>query len=168
MDTNLVQALSLITKANENSSEVWSGFRVARRAYPLGIKTEELENIVNISFTHDGYKRLSNSPIHNRNWQFSENSLIIKDHVDRSFKNANAYFHFHPSITIVGNQNNVWNLKMSNGKECTLKVKSGESVIQKSYYSPKFSSKINTYCLKVSLSKKENSHVEISWSNLNE
>ena len=162
------KAHNTVVVDNQNSSEVWSGFRVARRAYPFDLQIKESDQLITISCSHDGYSRLNGKPIHRREWQFFDSSLIIKDSIKGSFSSANAYFHFHPSITIVGNQNNVWNLKMSNGKECILKVKSGESVIQKSYYSPKFSSKINTYCLKVSLSKKENSHVEISWSNLNE
>ena len=153
---------------NQNSTEVWSGFRVARRAYPFDLKIEQSDQLTSISCSHDGYSRLNGKPIHKREWQFLDSSLIIKDCIKGPFSSANAYFHFHPSITIVENQNNVWNLKMSNGKECILKVKSGESVIQKSYYSPKFGSKMNTYCLKVSLSKKENSHIEISWRNINE
>ena len=153
---------------DENSSEVWSGFRVARRAYPLGIKTEELENIVNISCTHDGYKRLSNSPIHNRNWQFSENSLIIKDHVDRSFKNANAYFHFHPSVTIIENKNDILKIEMPNGQKVILQIKIGEPMIETSYYAPKFGKKVNSKYLKVALDKKKGSCVKISWDNFDE
>ena len=162
------KAHNTVVVDNQNSSEVWSGFRVARRAYPFDLQIKQTDQLITISCSHDGYTRLNGKPVHRREWQFLDTSLIIKDSIIGPFSCANAYFHFHPSITIVGNQNNVWNLKMSNSKECILKVKSGEPVIQKSYYSPKFSSKINTYCLKVSLSKKENSHVEISWSDLNE
>ena len=34
---------------NENSSEIWSGFRVARRAYPFDLKVEELKNSRKVS-----------------------------------------------------------------------------------------------------------------------
>ena len=95
------KAHNTVVVNDENSSEIWSGFRVARRAYPFDLKIEELENFVNISCSHDGYKRLANSPIHRRHWQFSENSLVIKDLIDGSFKSACAYFYFHPSITII-------------------------------------------------------------------
>lgn len=162
------KAHNTVVVDNQNSSEVWSAFRVARRAYPFDLQIKQTDQLITISCSHDGYTRLNGKPVHRREWQFLDSSLIIKDSIIGPFSCANAYFHFHPSITIVGNQNNIWNLKMSNGKECILKVKSGEPVIQKSYYSPKFSSKINTYCLKVSINKKENSHVEISWSDLNE
>lgn len=162
------RAHNTVVVDNQNSSEVWSGFRVARRAYPFDLQIKESDQLISISCSHDGYSRLDGKPIHRREWQFFDTSLIIKDSIIGLFSSANAYFHFHPSITIVGNKKNFWNLKMPNGKECTLKVKSGEPVVQKSYYSPKFSSKINTCCLKVSLSKKKSSHVEISWDNLYE
>jgi uncharacterized heparinase superfamily protein len=136
---------------------------VARRAYPLDLKIEELENFVNISCAHDGYKRLDESPIHRRHWQFLKNSLIIKDHIDGFFKSAYAYFHFHPSVTIIKNKNNSWKIKMPNGQQVNLNVKVGEPVIEESYYSPEFGKKLNSQCLKVSLDKREGSSVQILW-----
>ena len=79
---------------------------MARHAYPLNLKIEELENFVNMSCAHDGYKRLDGSPIHRRSWQFSKNSLVIKDYINGSFKSAYSYFHFHPFVTIINNNNN--------------------------------------------------------------
>jgi len=160
------RAHNTVVVNDENSSEVWSGFRVARRAYPFNVKIEELENFVNISCAHDGYKRLVNSPIHRRHWQFSENSLIIKDQIDGSFKSANAYFHFHPSIVITKNKNSFWTIEMPNGQQVILKVKVGEPFIETSYYSPEFGKKFNTQCLKVALNKKKGSYVQILWNNL--
>ena len=148
---------------NKNSSEVWSGFRVARRAYPLDLKIEELENFINISCAHDGYKRLDERPVHRRNWQFSKNSIVIKDYIDGSFKSAYAYFHFHPSVNIINNNNNSWKVKMPNGKQVNLSVKIGESVLEESYYSPEFGKKLSSQCLTVSLDKKEGSSIQILW-----
>lgn len=162
------KAHNTVVVNDENSSEVWSGFRVARRAYPFDLKIEELENFVNISCAHDGYKRLDNKPIHRRNWQFSENSLIINDHIDGSFKSAYAYFHFHPSITLTKSQNNFWKIEMSNGQQVILCIKIGEPTIETSYYAPEFGKKLNSRCLKVALDKKEGACVKISWNNLND
>jgi len=148
---------------NKDSSEVWGGFRVARRAYPLDLRIEELENFVNISCAHDGYKRLNGNPIHRRNWQFLKNSLIIKDHVDGFFINGYAYYYFHPSVTIVNDNKNSWKIKMPNGKQVNLNVKIGEPVIEESYYSPEFGKKLSSQCLTVSLDKKEGSSVQILW-----
>ena len=139
-----------------------------RASKPFDLKIEEVENFVNISCAHDGYKRLANSPIHRRHWQFSENSLIIKDLIDGSFKSANAYFHFHPSITIIKNKNNILRIEMLNGQKVTLQIKTGEPMIKTSYYTPEFGKKINTQCLKVALDEKEGACVQISWDNLDE
>ena len=159
------EAHNTVVVNNKNSSEAWGGFRVARRAYPLDLKIEELENIVNISCAHDGYKRLDERPIHRRNWQFSKNSLIIKDYINGFFKSAYAYFHFHPSVIIINDNNNSWKVKMPNGKQVNLIVKIGEPVIEESYYSPEFGKKISSQCLKVSLDKREGSSIQILWEN---
>ena len=159
------EAHNTVVINNKNSSEVWGGFRVARRAYPLDLKIEELENIFNISCAHDGYKSLYERPIHRRNWQFSKSSLVIKDFINGSFKSANAYFHFHPSVTIINDNNNSWKIKMQNGKQVNLNVKIGEPVIEESYYSPEFGKKLSSQCLTVSLDKRKGGYVEILWEN---
>ena len=157
------KAHNTVVVNNKNSSEVWSQFRVARRAYPFDLKIEELENLVNISCAHDGYKRLTGKPIHRRNWQFFESSLVIKDHVEGSFKNAYAYSHFHPSVTIVKNQDSDLKIEMPNGQQVILQIKTGDPLIEKSYYSSEFGKRIKTQCLKVALDKKDGSCVQILW-----
>lgn len=159
------KAHNTVTIDNKNSSEVWSGFRVARRAYPFDLKIENLENLVKISCAHDGYKRFDKRLIHRRNWQFSKNSIVIKDYVDGLFKSAYAYFHFHPSVVLTKNNNNTWNVKIPNGKQVNLNVKIGEPFIKTSYYSPEFGKKLSSQCLTVSLIKKEGSSIEILWGN---
>jgi uncharacterized heparinase superfamily protein len=162
------KAHNTVVVNGKNSSEVWSSFRVARRAYPFDFKIEELENLVNIGCAHDGYKRLTEEAIHRRNWQFLKSSVVIKDNIEGSFKNAFAYFHFHPLIKISKKQNNTWNIKISNGRQLTLKVIKGEPFIKTSYYAPKFGKRLNTQCLKIALDSKEGSWIQISWDNLNE
>ena len=148
----------------KDSSEVWSGFRVARRAYPIDLQIEKSKNFVNISSAHDGYKRLNGNIIHKRHWQFSKNSLIIKDRLDGSFKSAYAYFHLHPSIVLRKNKNCSWKLEMPNGQKVILKVKEGKTFVEKSYYSPEFGKKFNTQCLKVALDKRKGACVQILWN----
>jgi len=43
---------------SESSSEVWSGFRVARRAYPFELSINESGSAVEVVCAHDGYRRL--------------------------------------------------------------------------------------------------------------
>ena len=41
-----------------DSSEVWGGFRVARRARPFGLAVEEGDHALTVTCSHDGYRRL--------------------------------------------------------------------------------------------------------------
>lgn len=168
--TGIVRKYERSTKAhntveinNKNSSEVWNEFRVARRAYPFDLKIEELENFTNISCAHDGYKRLNGKPIHIRNWQFFGSSFIIKDNIKGFFKNAYAYFHFHPSINIVMNEDNILKIVMPNGQQVVLHVKTGKPQIEKSYFSLEFGKRLKTKCLKVAFDEKDGSCVHILW-----
>lgn len=146
-----------------NSSQVWDKFRVARRAYPYDLKVKNTSDIISVSSKHDGYKYLSGKPIHYRNWNFLKSSLNIKDIVEGNFKNAYALFHFYPSVNINEDKFKFWNISMPNGEKILLKVKKGNAVIEKSFYSIEFGKRLVTKCLKVQLDKEEGSQVEILW-----
>ena len=85
----------------ENSSEVWGGFRVARRAYPMGIRTQQVANGLEIQCTHTGYRRLPGKVLHQRSWLCEQNGLTVHDQLSGKFKYAEANFHFHPEIHVV-------------------------------------------------------------------
>jgi uncharacterized heparinase superfamily protein len=69
---------STVTLDGADSSEVWGGFRVARRA-----RLERVEygkkNGLWVSGAHDGYKRLPGSPVHHREWRLTRNCLWVLD-----------------------------------------------------------------------------------------
>jgi len=77
---------------DRDSSEVWGGFRVARRARVTNIE----EDTDRIEATHNGYKPLG--VYHTRRWTFAENVLAIEDTLNRA-AHATARLHFHPSIS---------------------------------------------------------------------
>jgi uncharacterized heparinase superfamily protein len=153
-----------VTINDKNSSEVWGGFRVARRAQPFNLIIEELDNYLNVSCSHTGYQRLSGQPIHRREWKLFESSLMIKDNIEGPFKNAFAYFHFHPSIKLNKNKTGDWNLKIPNGHQARIHVEKGEPKIEKSFYSPEFNKRFEIQCLKIELVDRE-SCVNILWEN---
>ena len=78
-----------VTLDNKNSSDVWGGFRVGKRA-----KTfihEDKDNFILAS--HNGYARYG--IIHTRKWNFKENEIIIEDKCEgKTDFNALAHFHF--------------------------------------------------------------------------
>jgi uncharacterized heparinase superfamily protein len=61
-------AHSTVEIDGENSSEVWGGFRVARRARPFGLSAEQADEAILVACSHDGYKRLKGKPVHTRRW----------------------------------------------------------------------------------------------------
>lgn len=83
----------------QSSSEVWSGFRVARRAYAKLLKAEKSGEQVILSASHDGYNRLKPKITHARTIKCAINGCEIID--DLSFK-AYAEFnlHLHPDVIV--------------------------------------------------------------------
>ena len=151
-------AHSTVVVDAENSSEVWGGFRVARRAKPFGVVLDEKEGIVRCS--HDGYKRLSGKPIHTREWRYGKHSVCIVDTITGRFGSAEARYHLHPAweYELIGNTL----LCRLDGRVAKLKIKRGSSRLETSTYHPEFGARIDNQVLVVSL-KHGCAEVEIGW-----
>ncbi len=87
------KAHNTVTINDKNSSQVWSSFRVAKRANVSIIK--DSPKILNAY--HDGYKDLG--LIHSRQWSFNDNQILIYDRLNK-FCEGKAHIHFHPKATI--------------------------------------------------------------------
>jgi len=150
----------------ENSSEVWSGFRVARRAKVQILAIEENDDVVRISAWHDGYKRLSGKNIHKRDWIFNENSITIKDEVNGPFSTAEIYYYLHPDIFLSKTGQNQFLLKLPDNKKISFGVDGGKPECAVSAWHPMFGcSKPNT-CIIVKMEHSTTKTV-ISWDRLN-
>lgn len=76
-----------------DSSEVWSGFRVARRARAFDVRYDDEM----VAGRHDGYRRLPGKPIHYRQWITVRNGVDIVDELAGGGTHlAEVYFHIHP------------------------------------------------------------------------
>ena len=148
----------------ENSSEVWAGFRVARRAYPFDLVIEENPDSVFISCAHDGYSRLKCMPIHRRTWEFSDSRLVISDQIVGDFECAVAYFHVHPDMKISVDASGGWVLVME-GQKISVSVEVGDPKWSSSYFAPEFGCRLRTQCLEVALGS-EGARVCIEWSSI--
>ncbi|RMG89678.1 MAG: heparinase [Chloroflexi bacterium] len=80
----------------QNSSEVWSAFRVARRAKVYDIRVGEEDGKLFLSAWHDGYLRLPGQVRHRRHWQLSAKRLVVEDMLEGTYRQAEAHFHFAP------------------------------------------------------------------------
>lgn len=91
-------AHNTVTLNDEDSSEVWGAFRVARRARTVLIETTALTSGAVIEASHDGYLRLPGRNRHTRRWTLDALSLRVEDTISGVFKYADARFHLHPDI----------------------------------------------------------------------
>ena len=87
----------------ENSSEVWGGFRVGRRARVQGVHWEPTECC--IAAEHDGYRWLPGHPVHHRTVRLEPHQLIVTDHLKgRRRHTAQVRWHLHPQVVITNAQ----------------------------------------------------------------
>jgi uncharacterized heparinase superfamily protein len=84
----------------QNSSEVWGGFRTARRARVLRRKLQTTHDTLSVEAAHDGYRRLSGRNEHLRRWRLTDHSLHVLDHISGPFRLAQAFFHLHPEVQL--------------------------------------------------------------------
>ena len=115
----------------EDSSEVWSGFRVARRARPFGVVLEQADGAFVVRASHDGYKRLRPKVVHQREWRVSSGLLEVTDTLLGKFKSAVAYFHIHPDVS-ASIRGDAVELILPDGKRCEVWVDGGELVLEES------------------------------------
>jgi uncharacterized heparinase superfamily protein len=146
-----------------NSSEVWSSFRVGRRAHITKRKIESSGETACIQGEHNGYRYLYKSPKHKRVWEFSGNKLVVKDWVEQ-YRNKSLVgrFYLHPNTSILEGNDGAWELKTQAGKKIKIIVSDGIGKSCDSLYSPEFGINNLSKCLEVVLVKGY-SRVEFQW-----
>lgn len=87
-----------------NSSDVWGGFRVGRRAKT----TTQEEKDGFIRATHDGYQFIR--CCHEREWVLKDQALHVTDLVQGNVVSAVACFHFHPDVVLVRMSGYKWKM----------------------------------------------------------
>lgn len=125
-------AHSTVQLDGADSSEVWGGFRVARRARPREVAVSVADSPVRapaeteagrpdrcdqaahgassrrqgcrVSAAHDGYRRLPGRPVHRRSWCLTGEGLVVSDVLEGDYAEAVARFHLHPAVRIERDQ----------------------------------------------------------------
>lgn len=121
-------AHNTVTVDGQDSSEVWGGFRVARRARPLNWRRGETADGGWIECAHDGYQRLPGRVTHWRRWTLNSTSLRIEDRLDGRYREAIARLHLHPTIRVgLGGAANGW-LELPDGRRPCWNVENGGGV----------------------------------------
>ncbi len=148
---------------NEDSSEVWSGFRVARRARPRDLEVARQDDGWLVSCAHDGYARLARRPVHHRSWHLKHGSLVVSDKIAGAHESAEAIFHFHPGLAPSIDADGRFGVVASDsGVVVRWKVAKGQARVEPSTWHPEFGVSMNSARIVVSPSRGE-SLVEFSW-----
>ena len=147
----------------ENSSEVWAGFRVARRAKPFGVELQHLDNRVVLSASHDGYSRLFQNVIHKRQWIAETTSLIVTDEILGRYSEAIAHWHFHPDIKLVQQHEACFELTLPQGQVVSLKIFGADVEICESTWHPGFGKSFRNLKLMLKL-KNQILKTQIEWT----
>jgi uncharacterized heparinase superfamily protein len=131
----------------QDSTEVWAGFRVARRARAhLRAATSTLPAIVEAS--HNGYRRLPGRNEHLRRWTLDERSLRIDDTISGEFHSAEAYFHLHADVEarVSGSRDIV--LEWTGGASARMVFDGANTVaVQPGTWHPQFGIAVANYCI---------------------
>jgi hypothetical protein len=140
-------AHSTVEIAARNSSEVWSSFRVGRRARPHSIVIKEGE----VCGSHDGYRHLSGSPQHRRCWRFEPGALVVEDVVSPAAP-AVARFLLGPGLRVEILANGDWGVTHDDKQIATVHVVRGHAKSESATHAPRFGVVVNVDCLAVELS----------------
>ena len=130
-------AHSTVELAGQSSSEMWSGFRVARRARPRDLECFTEDEALIIRCSHDGYTRLPSKHIVTRTWEFRKNRMDVRDWFSGRGVSALAHFHLHPDITAVFSKEGV-HLSDKEDIDVYVECDGGHISIAEGTYHPEF------------------------------
>lgn len=140
-------AHNTVTYGDRSSSDVWSAFRVGRRAYPIDVDVDAPVRCAcrTVSAAHTGYVHLPGRMVHRRRWHCYQNALEIVDQLesedDRAsvrIGNAFATIRFAPDLRVTKEADGAITIGARGETVCRL-VHSGASArIVDDFYHPRF------------------------------
>jgi uncharacterized heparinase superfamily protein len=155
-------AHSTIELDGKSSSEVWSGFRVARRARITDVEIFDEDKKLEFSAVHDGYTRIASKPLHKRKWKMKDGCLEVVDEVTGSRNSVQLRFYLHPDILIDMIDGYIL---LSTSLEKLAKFKTDQNVqVVDTTYHDKFGSSQKNKCLLITGTTPFSSKVSISWN----
>jgi len=140
-------AHNTVTVDSRNSSEVWSGFRVGRRARPFGY----MQAGWRVCCSHDGYRFLAGRPDHQRCIELLDRELLVADRISAAELSAIARYNLMPGLRwrLLGSE--AWEIVDADLVIATVAVERGRGSIRPAAYSPEFGVVQATECLEVEL-----------------
>ncbi len=145
----------------KDSSQVWSSFRVAKRAKIVERKSRiEKNSSIFLRGAHNGYNSLFKKCIHSREIIFNKSSIKVKDEIIGKFKEAKARFYIHPDMEV----SIIKNVLVIEGKNFYLdsNLKDIHASLLDSEWSPSFGLNIRNKVLELKF-KNSISEVQFNW-----
>jgi len=135
----------------KDSSEVWSGFRVGRRAYPFDISVREEGGALVAKAAHNGYRHLPGAPIHRREWLLCRSGLDVIDTVEGAGRHEiDLRFHLAPALSAQFSANDTIEVMGEHAKPVlALSVEGGSVEIEPSSWHPQFGTTVQSQAIHI-------------------
>lgn len=149
-----------------DSSEVWGGFRVARRARPFAVSHDVQADRIALCASHDGYRRLSRDIVHRRQWTMTPAALRIEDIVTGSWAQATARYILDASIEVEALSPGRWLLRtdVPGTRPVEVRVNGGHGRLEPAWHSLEFGKRLATRAIAVDLTPNTPASVTIAWA----
>lgn len=147
----------------KNSSEVWAGFRVAKRAKPFGISLSTSGGDVEMAASHNGYAGLFHKVVHHRHWLVSASEISVTDNILGKVSKATCHWHFHPDVSVKETEGNTFSVSLADGQLIVIVISGAEAQLSKASWHPGFGESVNNYKLECRLSS-SSVVTQIRWS----
>ena len=144
-----------------DSSQVWSSFRVAKRACITESCAKFVGSKVEFSACHNGYYKIYGGPNHKRTLLLGDSSLQVKDELDGPFHQAIARFYLHPDLVVSLENNNL--RVVGNHFELFADLTGHQAALAKSNWHPGFGISQQNNCLEITFSNPY-SQLEFTWN----
>lgn len=146
---------STITVNNNNSSDTWNYFRVAKRAKIKNVKLIKNSNLVEIRGEHNGYNTFFSKNIVSRKLSVETKKIKIHDKVSKLQPNTISKLILHPNVKIIYNDKKLVKMKIGKSNVVNFKILKGSCSVKNDKYRPEFGKKMKTKSLNILFHKKE-------------
>lgn len=145
---------------DHNSSEVWSGFRVGRRARVQLLAADGRT----LEARHNGFTHLRGRPLHRRRWVLDEGVLEVTDwHDGPAEVRAVARYHLAPGLRL-HRQGVAWQVLDDAGSVCAVAhVELGEAAVESWEHAQRFGLLTPAQTLAVHLGRNRQARVRWTW-----
>jgi uncharacterized heparinase superfamily protein len=131
-----------------DSSEVWSGFRVGRRARARLQSASQTPERILIAASHDGYRDLPGHNQHTRQWSLTAQSLRIDDSLTGAYRRAEARFHLHPQVSVRAGGARQLLLRLPGGSGASMTFEHADAVeVRPTTWHPFFGAEVANQCV---------------------